>query len=154
MMAKAALPLLMIVSIALIVLLQFGFIFLLLALLPSVVAFYVDTAPGKPAFKTVLACNLAATLPSLMPMLMPMLEAGIKFRHYDTSTTLGNASTWLLVYSGAAAGWCLIYLCRYIARFTVMLFYEYNIATLEGQQKRLIDEWGQQIKHPPGMGQR
>lgn len=145
-MAKAFLPLMLIVGAALVVLLQFGFIFLLLALLPSVVAFYIDHDAGKPTFKTVFACNLAATLPSLAPM----LDAGIKFRHYDTSLTLSNPSTWLIVYSGAAAGWCLIYLCRYVARFTVMLLYEYNISMLEGQQKRLIEEWGQQIKHPPG----
>jgi len=148
-MSKAFLPLLLVVGAAMIILLQFGFIFLLLALLPSVVAFYIDRDVGKPAFKTVLSCNLAATLPSLVPM----LDAGIRMRHYDTSAVLSNPSTWLIVYSGAAAGWCLIYLCRYIARFTVMLFYEYNIAMLEGQQKRLIEEWGQQIKHPPGMSQ-
>jgi len=147
-MAKLMLPLLLIIGIALIVLLQFGFIFLLLAMLPSIVAFYIDHQPAKPAFKTVFSCNLAATLPSLVPM----LAAGIKLRHYDTSAVLGNPGTWLIVYSGAAAGWCLIYLCRYVARFTVMLSYEYNIAVLESQQKRLIEEWGQQIKHPPGAG--
>jgi len=146
-MAKAFLPLLLVVGLALVVLLQFGFIFLLLALLPSIVAFFIDRDPGKPTSKIVFACNLAATMPSLMPM----IDAGIKFRHYDTSLTLSNPSTWLIVYSGAAAGWCLIYLCRYVARFTVTLLYEYNITMLEGQQKRLIEEWGQQIKHPPGM---
>jgi hypothetical protein len=42
-------------------------------------------------------------------------------------------------------------LCRFIARFTVTMLYEYNITMLEGQQKRLVEEWGPQIKHPPGM---
>ena len=53
---------------------------------------------------------------------------------------------WLLVYSGAAAGWCLIYLCRFIARFIVTLMYEYNTSSLENMQKRLVEEWGQEIK--------
>jgi hypothetical protein len=149
-MNKAFLPLMIVVGAAAIVLLQFGFIFLLLALLPSFMASYVDTEAGKPAFKTVFACNLAATL----PYLVPMLEAGVKLRHYDTSAILDNPSTWLFVYSGAAAGWCLIYLCRFIARFVVMMMYEYNIAMLEAQQKRLLEEWGQQIKHPPGTSGR
>ena len=147
-MSKAFLPLLIVFCGAMIVLLQFGFIFLLLALLPSVVAYYYDINrdPYKSTFKTVFCCNLAATLPSLVPM----LEAGIKLRRYDTSTILNDWNNWLIVYSGAAAGWCLIVLCRYVARFSVTLFNEYNIAMLENQQQRLIEEWGQQIKHPPG----
>jgi hypothetical protein len=146
-MEKALLPLLLVSSLVLIIILQFGFIFLLLALLPSIVAYFTDGLRGKPAFKTVLACNMAATLPSLIPM----LEAGVKLKHYDIFSTLISPNTWLLVYSGAGAGWCLIYLCRYIARFAIMMFYEYNIAMLESQQKRLVEEWGQQIKQPPGM---
>ncbi len=69
MMSKAIMPLLLIISVMLIVLLQFGFIFLLLALLPSLVALFIDRDAGKPTFKIVLACNFAATLPSLVPML-------------------------------------------------------------------------------------
>jgi hypothetical protein len=41
------------------------------------------------------------------------------------------------------------FLCKYIARFIVTLSYEYQVTSLEALQKNLVEEWGQQIKHPP-----
>ncbi len=69
-------------------------------------------------------------------------------KHYDVGPLMADPMVWLMVYSGAAAGWCLIYLCRFIARFFVTILYEYNIAALEAHQKQMLDEWGQQIKQP------
>ncbi len=143
--SKAFLPLILVIVCGLIVLLRFGFIFLLLALLPTFVAYYVDRSKGRPAFKVVAACNIAAVL----PVIEPMIKAGLKFKHYDVSSVLHDPSTWLFVYTGAAIGWCLIYLCRFIARFVVTVAYEYNINALEHMQKRLVEEWGHQIKQPP-----
>lgn len=145
-MAKAFLPLFLVLSCALVVLLRFGFIFFLLAMLPTFVAFYIDREHKRAAFKVVGACNLAA----LLPTLTPMLKAGLAMKHYDVSSVLHDPGIWLFVYCGAAMGWCLVYLCRYIARFVVTLSYEYNIHSLENLQKHLVEEWGQQIKHPPG----
>jgi hypothetical protein len=146
-MAKALMPILAIICLALVVFLQFGFIFLMLALAPSLVAFFIDREPGKPTFKVVIACNLAATMPSLAPMLQATMHA----KHYDVSTVMSDPTVWLFVLSGAAAGWCLIYLCRFIGRFIYTLVYEYNIATLENVQKHLVEEWGQQVRQPPGL---
>lgn len=143
--SKAFIPLLLVLICAGIVVLRFGFIFLLLALLPTIVAYYIDHTPKKPIFKTVASCNIAATLPTIAPM----IRAGIAMKDYDISSVLRDASVWLMVYTGAAVGWCLIFLCRYIARFIVTLMYEYNINALEGLQKQLVEEWGQRIKHPP-----
>ena len=69
------------VMMLLIFLMQFGFIFLMLAMLPSVVAWFIDRDPNKPAFRIVGACNLAATLPSLMPL----IKAAMHMEHYDIS---------------------------------------------------------------------
>jgi hypothetical protein len=82
-----------------IVILQFGFIFLMGALLPSLAAYYVDNTRGKHAFKTVFACNLAATLPSLTPMVHSLLN----FQHYDALPLLLNANAWLFIYMGSCA---------------------------------------------------
>jgi len=144
-MGKAIGPVFIVMSVGLVVLLQFGFIFLMLAMLPSCVAFFIDRDKGRPTFKTVTACNFAAIVPSAAPM----FQAAMHLRHYDVSVLMGDPSVWLFILSGAGAGWCLIYLCRFIARFVVTLMYEYNIVSLENFQKRLIEEWGQQIKQPP-----
>jgi hypothetical protein len=142
---KLLMPVLMVVGAALVIMLQFGFIFLLLALLPTVVAYYIDRDDGKPTFKVVMACNIAATLPSLTPM----LQSTLNMKHVEVAGIMGNPAVWLYVYGGAAAGWCLIYLCRFIARFIVTLQYEYNIASLERLQRYLVDEWGSKVKAPP-----
>jgi hypothetical protein len=135
-------PLLCTIFGGLIILLQFGFVFLLLALLPAIMAFFVDHHPGRPVFKTVLTTNFAATLPYLVPMLL----TGLHFKYNDISAVITSPRIWLVVYGGAAAGWCLVYLCSFIARFLLIITYEYKTIALERFQKKLLDEWGQQIK--------
>lgn len=134
-------PLLVVLSVVMIVFLRMGFIFILLALLPSITAHYIDRAPGRPTFKTVFACNLAAMLPWLVPMLL----AGVQLRRYDVYETMSNVKVWLAVYGGAAAGWCVIYLCSFMSRFFVAALYEHRAAALEKFQKKLLEEWGDEI---------
>jgi hypothetical protein len=140
-MHKAYMPLLLTVAVILVVLLQFGFLVLLLALLPAIMAYFIDGNEGRPMFKTVLTCNLTGALPSLTPM----LKAGLQFQHADISGVMASPHVWLFIYGGAAAGWGLIYLCRFIANFLLIIMYEYKILALERFQKKLMEEWGQQI---------
>lgn len=138
---KLFVPMLIVASVIFIFVLQFGFIFLLIALLPSAVAYFIDQNHGKPAFKIVLLCNLAATLPSLIPM----LRAAMRMERPNVMEVMSDPRVWLLIYSGAAAGWCLVYLCRYIGRFITILYFEYQVSALERFQKKLLAEWGDKI---------
>jgi hypothetical protein len=131
--------------VALIVLLQSGFIFFLLAMLPAIMAFYTDMRPDKSVFKILGACNLAAAMSSLVPM----VQTTLKFKHYDVTTVMFDPAAWLLVYTGAAMGWGLIYLCRFIARFALIMSYEYHVMALNNEQKHLLEEWGKEIEYPP-----
>jgi len=138
---KMAMPLTIIALMASAVILQFGFIFLLLAILPTIVIFFTDNSPGKSAFKVVGSCNFAATL----PYLAPIIHVGRHFGHYDISFLLSNMTAWLIIYGAAAGGWCLIFLCRVIANFIVILVYEYSRTALESVQTQLVEEWGQRV---------
>ena len=122
--------------------LQSGFIFLIIALLPSAVGYFIDNDPDKSTFKVILACNLAGTLPTLMPM----LHAGIRMESFDVMSVMTNPHVWLFAYAAAGMGWCLIYLCRFIARFFVIIYFDYQTASLERFQKKLLEEWGDQIR--------
>ncbi|MBY0408387.1 MAG: hypothetical protein K2Q01_11915, partial [Rickettsiales bacterium] len=51
---------------AAVVLLQSGFLFLLLALMPSIMAYIVDSDPRKNSFKVVFAGNVSAALPTVI----------------------------------------------------------------------------------------
>ncbi len=132
----------MILSIAGIVVLQGGFIFLLLAMLPAIMAYFMDHAPDKSYFKTVLACNFAATIPTLVVIIKGVMQ----MKRADVGMIMSTPSVWLFVYGGAAAGWCLIYLCRLVARLFIVLSNEYKTAVLERMQKKLLEEWGQQLQ--------
>jgi hypothetical protein len=147
MLGKLYTGLLLVVSGFLIIILQYGFIFLIIAMLPSFVANFVDPDPQKPKFKVVLCCNVAAT----MPMMAPMFEASFHFQPYDMSSLFSNPSLWFFIYGGAGIGWCLIFLCNQLAYYIVDARNDYIIHQIEEQQRRLIEEWGPQVKESPNM---
>jgi hypothetical protein len=124
-----------------VVVLQVGFIFLLLALMPSIVAFYTDTDRKRSIFKIVGSGNLAATLPTLIPM----LKSAMRMKRYDIESVIIDPKIWMFIYMGAGAGWGLIYFSRFISRFVVTMTYEYNINNLKKQQSKLVEEWGDDI---------
>jgi hypothetical protein len=139
---KIMLPALIIASLIGIVLLQSGFIFLLIALLPAMVAYFIDRDEHKSAFRVILLCNVAALLPSLFPM----LASAMRMERYDVMKLMTDPTVWLIIYAGATMGWGLIFLCRLIARFIIMLYFDYQIGALERFQKKLLIEWGDRIK--------
>lgn len=141
-MKKLIMPLCIVLCLLLVILLQTGFIFLMLALLPAIVAYYVDTLPGKAAFQTVFSCNLAAAL----PFFLPLAQLGLRFKHNDITELMNKPHVWLIIYGGAAVGWCLIYMCRFIARIYMLAHYDYKITNLEQFQKKLVEEWGEEVK--------
>ena len=140
--SKLLKPGLIVASLILILVLQLGFIFILIALLPAMVAYFIDRSPHKSEFRVILICNMTATLPSLSPM----VNAAIQMKRIDILPVMTDPITWLIIYSGAAAGWCLIFLCRFIARFLITIYFEYRINSLQRLQAKLVKEWGEQIQ--------
>lgn len=135
-------PVLLMFSFAAVILLQIGFIFIMLAMIPTLIAYFMDNNPGMPMFKTVLACNLAA----ILPVIEPMLKAAFNMENFDAVSLMSNPMNWIMVYGGATLGWALVFLCRIIASFVMTIVYEYRVAALERTQKKLVEEWGQNIK--------
>lgn len=142
---KLIFPLMIIVCILLIGILQLGFIFLLIALLPSIAAYFVDDEYDLATFRTIFACNLAATLPTLTPI----FASGLKLKHYDISSIIGNPNVWLFIYSGAAIGWCMIHFSSQAAHAFLEIQYKFRAASLEKAQARLLEEWGDSVRPPP-----
>lgn len=142
---KLLLFLLFIVSCVLIVVLQFGFIFLLIAMLPAFVAYFIDTSRSKHKFQVVFFCNVAAVLPTLAPM----FEASFHFQPYDITVLVSNPAVWLFIYGGAAIGWCMLYFSNHIAVYIIGARNDYVIHQIEDQQRWLVEEWGEQVKDSP-----
>ncbi len=62
------LPVWIVLFLVLTVLMQHAFLFIFIALLPSIVAYIVDSKPGHPIFISVSALNFAGLLPFLFDM--------------------------------------------------------------------------------------
>ena len=114
---------------------------MLLALMPSVMAYIGDTDPRKNSFKVVFSGNISAALPTLMPM----VKTAFGSHKFDVMTAISDPMVWLFIYLGAGAGWALIYLCKFISRVVVKMSFEYHIKSLENVQQMLVEEWGQEI---------
>ena len=123
--------------------LKLGVIYVILAMLPTCVAYFIDNTTGKQAARVVGACNLAATLPTLLPMLMN----GMRLERIDVTPLMGNYKNWLIIYAAAAGGWCIVFFCRFIARFFVVVYLDYKVAALERFQQKLLAEWGDSLKN-------
>ncbi len=141
-MSKLTLPFLLLIAVGMLVYLKLGFMFMIIAALPSFVAYFIDRLPGKPTFYTVFACNAAAAIHPIADL----YSHGVAMSHERFADAMGNGNIWLFVYCGAAAGWGLVYACHFIAHFAVETYHEYQLFHLKQQQDWLLGEWGDDIK--------
>lgn len=130
----------LLVSLALCVFIRQTFLFLIIALLPSVVAYLVDRSERRMAFQSVLACNLAGTMPFLSGMLKQGNSQAV------VQTAMADMTTWFIIYSAAAIGWCMLWLWPHVAYFWLNMLAMKEIFRLELAQKKLLDEWGPELK--------
>lgn len=124
----------------LVVLLRTAAIFWALALLPSIVAYYVDRTATRYIFHTVYACNLAATLPALGRI----IKNGIS--DPEVQAVMGDGINWLMIYGAAGFGWLLVYSAPVFAKGLINVMHQRKISRLERTQKRIISEWGTQVE--------
>lgn len=134
------------ISTVFIVTLKAGFIFFLLGLLPTVLAFIIDDHPRKHVYKAVLACNLAGMLPPLSHMV------GTRVTSSALQGIISDPAVWLLIYGSAAAGWALVWICRGVAMMYMSVYTANRLSALERAQQRLVEEWGPNIRRRDLMG--
>ena len=131
--------LLIIVSLAMMALLRTGFIFTIIGLLPSIVAYYTDVTTERYSFKTILACNICGLLPSMEVML----------RHGPSSSVLqavmGNATNWVIIYGSALIGWLIVQICPMIAQVMIGSLHHTQISRITHLQKKIENEWGPEV---------
>lgn len=132
--------LILLVSLFLIWRLQIGFVFVIFALIPSLVAYLMDTGRNRYLFKAVLCCNLTGAIPFVTAALAP--NAGAAAIQLD----MMKLTTWLIVYGSALGGWCIVWMCRLFSYATLSVTYTARKQFLEGTQEALVEEWGKQVQ--------
>lgn len=120
--------------------LQIGFVFVIFALLPSLVAYLMDSGQHRYLFKAILYCNLTGTIPFITAALVP--SAGAAAIELD----MMKFSTWLFVYGSAMGGWFIVWMCRLFAYASLSVTYTARKQFLEGTQEALLEEWGKPVQ--------
>lgn len=131
--------LLIIFSLLAMAFLRTGFVFLLIAMLPSIVAYYLDQSEARYRFKTVFYCNFSGVMPYLGQMLV----------HGPSSSTLheimGSLSTWMIIYGAACMGCILISVTPMIAQGFISSIHNTQVSRLQRNQKNIESEWGKEV---------
>jgi hypothetical protein len=138
---KALLPGMIFCGLGAIFVMRFGALILILTIIPSIVAFFIDRAPKKPSFKVVAACNLSAAL----PYIVPIINFSLKKQYSEAGMVMDDGMVWAFIYCGAAAGWGMLFLSKFVARVITLMHYDYGIKVLEKKQELLVKEWGEEI---------
>ena len=118
-----------------------GFIFFVVAIMPAIVACYLDRSRSHSSYHTILACNLSGVL----PFMFDILEQG---RSNSVITEMmGDISTWAVVYGAAGFGCLLTYATPVLGQALINGFHQAQIMRYEGLQKRLIEDWGPEVSN-------
>lgn len=137
---KGGIVLLLTICLPLAFFLKSTFVFCILALMPMLVAYYVDTSKDKLLFRVVSLCNFAATLPFAVNLVIHDSSDSM-FQQYFM-----DVKVWFMVYAAAAVGWLMV---KYLPKAVFQWMHFMNmrkIESIEKVQRRLISEWGPDIQ--------
>lgn len=129
------------ISLVLIVVLQSGFIFVLFGMMPSIVAYFVDSGPKRSVYQCILVCNFAGMLPTFSEVFQTDSIPE------TMQTLMGDPFLWFIVYGSAGAGYALLNVCRTLTLIIMTVTNAAKAEQLQEQQKALVEEWGPKIKH-------
>lgn len=122
----------MMISLPTVILVFFG-------LLPTIVAWVIDRSEQKYAMFCVFGMNLSGLLPFLMD---------IWFKDHSTDAAvavLTNVFELMVIYSAAAFGWMLFIALPPVITTFLTVILERRVAVLKGNQKTILEEWGEGI---------
>lgn len=137
---KKKLPLVLAFCIPAMMLLKMGFFFLVIGMLPTLLAFAFLRTPKDYILSILAAFNFAGVFPDLLGI---SLEGGTPRAVLDH---LSTASVWLSMYAAALLGWIIVWLSPAIATMFIQAINRGRMQHMEHIQKKLEEEWGPEIK--------
>ena len=112
---------------------------LVVGMIPTIVAFFLDRRKEKYAAFCVGAMNLVGVLP---------VALGMWTRDHSMDAAMRNVTNvfnWFWMYGGAAIGWGLYSITPAIVAFYLRVQIERRIAKMQSYQRELIGEWGEGV---------
>lgn len=120
-------------------LLRTGFLIIIVALLPSIIAYYYDMTRQRYLFRSVFLSNLTGLMPYLGRMLRYGPSSGALHQ------VMSDPSAWLIIYGAAMMGWLLVQICPLLAQMMISGYHQSQLARYERLQKRIEEEWGPEV---------
>lgn len=114
-------------------------IFLAIAMLPSIVAFIVDRTPYRYAWVSVAGLNFAGIAPYLMKLWFEGHSTDHAFQ------ILGNPFDLIVMYGAAGLGWVLHLSLPPVVGAWLDVSSQRRLSQLRAIQRRLIGEWGEEV---------
>lgn len=139
---------LIIFSLVMMGLLRTGFMFFVIGMLPTVVAYLYDITKQKYLFRSIFASNLTGILPFIGELLQngPSNNAVLQ-------KVMSAEFTWIIIYGSAFIGWLLVKVCPMIAQMFIVGYNQSLLERYENLQKRIESEWGVEVTQFNQLGQ-
>jgi hypothetical protein len=131
--------LLIVSSLLMMGLLRTGFMFVIIAMLPSIVAYYFDVTRQRYLFRAIFSSNLSGLLPYIGQLLQHGPSNG------TLQNIMGSSRSWIIIYGAALMGWLLIKICPLIAQMMISGYHQSQLTRFERLQKRIESEWGPEV---------
>ncbi len=119
--------------------LRTGFVFVIIAMLPSILAYYFDQSPNRYTFRSIFYCNTAGVLPYFVQM------AKFGPSSANLQGIMNHPMTWIVVFGAAACGYILTNITPIIAQMLIGSLHNNQVRGLERSQKKIEKEWGNEI---------
>lgn len=115
------------------------FIVLMVMMLPTVVAFFVDRSPKKYLARCVGSINVCGTLPGLLDLWLQGQTVAA------AGAILSDVFYWLYAYGAAALGWALFTGVPSLIASYVSVKAQRRVAEMRAKQQKLVEEWGEEV---------
>jgi hypothetical protein len=129
-----------IIVLSIMVIFRSGFLFLVVGLMPSIVAHYLDITRRRTRFHAVFACNMAG----IVPYMAKILENIGNGNSYVTGL-MSDSLNWLIIYSAAGFGWFLVYIVPIFARIFISIVNKGQVARIKLIQDGITKDWGDEV---------
>lgn len=116
----------------------------LVGCIPAMVAYIIDREPDRNATLTVAAANVAGVAPFIFELLLngPTMDRAL--------TMLTDVFVIVVMFGTAGVGWLLVLSMPKVAAVYIEVMNEAKIKQMRREQKRLVEEWGDEVTASPG----
>lgn len=128
------------IALAMLLISGYAFVFVILALMPTIVAFAIDRRNSKAASNTIGAFNMVGLMPYLVELMQSGIEASAK-----AQLMLTNINVWFVVYGSASMGWILVWIVPQVTGSYFVYREDVKVKRYLKEQRELYEEWGAKV---------